>query len=119
MASLKSLQQDEAEVGRLKRETRLCRQIDCRPSLPFATLAARSTLAISYLPKGAKGPGTDAQPSCRSTDDAAPVGAREPPRAHRAKTPRHNPRHSRGGQGTAGVARARLKLRLKAAWRDC
>jgi hypothetical protein len=35
----------------------------------FATLAARSTLAIPYLPKGAKGPGDNAQPGCRATDD--------------------------------------------------
>jgi len=46
--------------------------IDCCPQAPLAT---QSTLGCPdrprhpYLPKGAKGPGTDAQPSCRSTDD--------------------------------------------------
>jgi hypothetical protein len=33
---------------------------------PFATLGCPICPRHPYLPKGAKGPGTDAQPSCRS-----------------------------------------------------
>jgi hypothetical protein len=36
---------------------------------PFATLAAPIYPRHPYLPKGAKGPGADAQPVSRSTDD--------------------------------------------------
>jgi hypothetical protein len=49
-----------------RRMFRLREDIDCRPLLALRHLAARWTLAILTCPGGAKGPGTDAQPSCPS-----------------------------------------------------
>jgi hypothetical protein len=53
---------DKARVGRVKRRPL------CEPYLTLGTLAAPIYSRHPYLPKGAKGPENDAQPSCRSTD---------------------------------------------------
>jgi hypothetical protein len=57
--------------------------IDCRPLLPFATIAARSTLALPTCPRGRRGQGPTTQ---------LPAGARDAPRMLGC-TPRRNPRH--------------------------
>ena len=60
--------------------------MDCRPLAgPSPPLAARSTLAIPTCPRGRRGPGNDAQPLCRSTDDPTARRERVRHRVHRAK----------------------------------
>jgi hypothetical protein len=54
VASSKIVAADEARGGRLKKETRLRRDIDYRP---LATRCYPICARHPYLPKGAKGPG--------------------------------------------------------------
>jgi hypothetical protein len=44
--------QETKRGGRLKKETRLRGDVDCRPYHPLATLAARSAHAIPTRPRG-------------------------------------------------------------------
>jgi hypothetical protein len=60
----------------VNKETRLRGDIDCGPRWPFATLAARSTLAIPTCPRGRSGAGWGincrpaAQTGCRGRSRA-------------------------------------------------
>jgi hypothetical protein len=60
---------DKARVGRMKRRPFCAGNVDCRPFQPFATLAARSTLASLPDPGGELGQGTLPRPFARPTDD--------------------------------------------------
>jgi hypothetical protein len=82
VASLKSLQADKAGVVAWKRRL-ACADIDCNSSRTLRHPCCPIYPRHPCLPKGAKGPGNDAQPVCLSTDDpTALVGAREA--GHRA-----------------------------------
>jgi hypothetical protein len=48
----------KARDGRVKKETHSRRDIHCRTISPFATLAARSALAIPTCPRGRRGQGS-------------------------------------------------------------
>jgi hypothetical protein len=60
---------DKAGVVGWKRRPICAGNVDCRPYHPFATLGSPIYPRHPYLPKGAKGPGNDAQSVCRPTDD--------------------------------------------------
>jgi hypothetical protein len=63
---------DKARGGRVKKEAHLRGTPIPAPMAPFATLVARSTLAIPYAPKVAQGQGMASEPTHRSTNAQRP-----------------------------------------------
>jgi hypothetical protein len=81
---------DEAGVFGWKRRPICAENVDCRPSLAIRDPCYPIYPRHPYLPKAAKGRGTDAQPSCRSTDGPTAQSERVRHRAGIGPTPRHN-----------------------------